>query len=149
MIFVLLLSLLVRNRLPRWPYCREIKVGMERLFQDVKYAVRTLSRDRGFTVTATLTLAICLAANVAIFAIVHSVLLQQLPVQAQQLVYMVDAYSGPKTRFYTMVGVVGSVQMRALTEKSATGAYYFPIAQDAIRTMTLLRATCDSRSLQA
>ena len=68
---------------------------MERLFQDVKYAARILARDRGFTLTATLTLAICLGANAAIFAIVNSVLLQPLPVpHAGQLVYAYNAYPG-------------------------------------------------------
>jgi predicted permease len=45
---------------------------------------------------------------------------------------------GPKARFYTIVGVVGSVRTRALTEKEPVGAYYFPIAQDMIRAMTLV-----------
>jgi len=68
---------------------------MDRLFQDLKYAVRALLGDRGFTITAALTLAICIAANAAIFAIVNSVLLQPLPVPfAGQLVHMYNAYPG-------------------------------------------------------
>jgi predicted permease len=68
---------------------------MDRVFQDVKYAVRVLLRDRGFTATATLTLAICIGANAAIFAIVNAVLLRPLPVpHADQLVHMYNAYPG-------------------------------------------------------
>jgi predicted permease len=68
---------------------------MERLIQDVRLAARLLWKDRGFTTTATLTLAICIGANAAIFAIVNSILLQPLPVpQAEQLVYMYNAYPG-------------------------------------------------------
>ena len=68
---------------------------MERLLEDLRYAARVLVRDRGFAVTAILTLAICIGANVAMFAIVHSVLLRPLPVpHPEQLVYMYNAYPG-------------------------------------------------------
>jgi len=68
---------------------------MDRLLQDVKYAARVLLKDRGFTATATLTLAVCIAANVGIFAIVNSVLLQPLPVpHPEQLIHMYNAYPG-------------------------------------------------------
>jgi predicted permease len=66
---------------------------MERLLQDLKLAARILWKDRGFAVTALLTLGICIGANAAIFAIVNSVLLRPLPVpEAGQLVHMYNAY---------------------------------------------------------
>ena len=66
---------------------------MERLFQEIKFATRLLWKDRGFSSTAILTLALCIGANAAIFAVVNSVLLQPLPVpHAEQLVYMYNAY---------------------------------------------------------
>ena len=66
---------------------------MERLLQDLKFAARILWKDRGFAVTALLTLGICIGANAAIFAIVNSVLLRPLPVpEAAQLVHMYNAY---------------------------------------------------------
>ena len=73
---------------------------MDRLIQDLRFAVRILIKDRGFALTALLTLGICIGANAAIFAIVNSVLLQPLPVRdAHQLVHMFNSYPG--------AGVVG------------------------------------------
>ena len=52
---------------------------MDRLLQDLRFAGRILWKDRGFTVTTVATLALCVAANTAIFAVVHAVLLKPLP----------------------------------------------------------------------
>src|SRR6478752_7364196 len=41
---------------------------MDRLFQDLRFGLRIMWRDRGFAVTALLTLALCIAINAAIFA---------------------------------------------------------------------------------
>ena len=43
---------------------------MDRLWQDIRVSFRGLWKDRAFTLTAVATLALCLAANVAIFAVV-------------------------------------------------------------------------------
>lgn len=65
------------------------------LNHDVRFARRLLWKDRGFAVTAILTLAVCIGANTAIFAVVNSILLQPLPVRhPEQLVYMFNAYPG-------------------------------------------------------
>jgi predicted permease len=65
------------------------------MLQDVRFGLRLLWRDRGFAVTSLLTLALCIGANAAIFAVVNSVLLQPLPVpHAEQLVHMYNAYPG-------------------------------------------------------
>jgi predicted permease len=52
---------------------------MEGLTKDLKFGAKVLLRDKGFTATAVLTLAVALGANLAVFAIVRSVLQKPLP----------------------------------------------------------------------
>jgi len=52
---------------------------LESVWQDVRYAVRTLGRTAGFTVVAVLTLALGVGANTAIFTVANAVMLRPLP----------------------------------------------------------------------
>jgi predicted permease len=66
---------------------------MTQIAQDMKYALRVLLKDRSFTATVLLTLAICIGANAAIFAVVQSVLLRPLPVpEPARLVNIFNSY---------------------------------------------------------
>jgi putative ABC transport system permease protein len=60
---------------------REARIGaaFESLLLDARYAWRALRNTRGVTAVITLTLALGIGANTAIFSIVHSLLLQPLP----------------------------------------------------------------------
>ena len=66
---------------------------MESAFRDLRHAIRSLLADRGFTLTVVLTIAVCIAANTATFAVVNSVLLKPLPVQdARSILLMANRY---------------------------------------------------------
>jgi putative ABC transport system permease protein len=75
--------------------CREAR-GLHlfsELFRQSRYALRLFRKTPGFTITALLTLAVCLGANLTIFAVIDSILLRPLPFpKADQLVTIFNTY---------------------------------------------------------
>src|SRR5947199_1165000 len=60
---------------------------------DLRFALRQLRKSPAFTVTALATVAICLGANLAIFAVIDSILLRPLPFpQSDRLVTIYNTY---------------------------------------------------------
>ncbi len=63
---------------------------------DLRFALRSLSRARGFAITVILTLGLGIGANTAIFSVVRGVLLKPLPHRdGDRLVYLRQSINGP------------------------------------------------------
>jgi predicted permease len=125
---------------------------METLWQDVRYALRTMRRSQGFTAVAVLSLALGTGANTAIYSLIHTLLWRPLPVQEpRQLVELLNLYPGdPRLNSFTweeyehfrdnnhvlsaLIGVGGSrftLRGEGLTPETVEGQYvvgdFFPV----------------------
>jgi predicted permease len=63
--------------------------SLERLGQDLRFALRQLKRNPGFAAIAILSLAFGIGANTAIFSVLNAVLLRSLPIRAPEEIFRV------------------------------------------------------------
>src|SRR5215510_9229562 len=67
---------------------------MHSVFKDLRYAVRSLSKRRSFTVIAVVTLALGIGANTAIFSVLDAVLFRPLPYVEADRIVRIDETEG-------------------------------------------------------
>jgi predicted permease len=68
----------------------------DEMIQDLRFAVRMLIKNFGFTVVAVLSLALGTGANTAIFSLINKVMLQPLPVEKPEQIISLNNSSGNK-----------------------------------------------------
>src|ERR1700747_453734 len=73
---------------------------MGTFWQNLRYTIRVLSKNPGFTAVAVLSLALGIGANTAIFTLINALLLRDLPVQhPEQLVRLSPIRQGDTITF--------------------------------------------------
>ena len=71
---------------------------MDRSLQDLRFALRQLTKSPAFTVTAVLTLALGIGANTAIYSLLDQVMLRSLPVQHPEQLVMLSSTGSDRGR---------------------------------------------------
>ena len=102
--------------------------SLERLVRDVRYALRQLAANPGFTAVAILSLALGIGANTAIFSLIDHVMLRLLPVShPEELVVIRGSYSYPqfeqlRDRNQVLASTIGTHYMGNMEVKIEGGA---------------------------
>ncbi|HEY6403217.1 MAG TPA: ABC transporter permease, partial [Blastocatellia bacterium] len=106
---------------------------MQTLIQDLSYGVRMLLKKPGFTLIATLTLALGIGANTAIFSAVNAVLLRPLPYEQPER--LMALYTALPTLGYPRSGLSEAefVRLRQENQSFAEIAGWYRFGQATLR----------------
>jgi predicted permease len=140
---------------------RDIRAGalLDRLAQDIRYGIRTLSRSPGFCLIAVTTLALGIGANTAMFSLLDQIVLRLLPIKEPERLVMVTergnfygdsygantlswpmfedlrdnnrAFSGMFCRFPTPVTLGHGDHAAQVTAELVSGSYFSILGVDA------------------
>jgi predicted permease len=114
--------------------CREARRAsfIETLIQDVRYASRMLRNNPGFTIAATVTLALGIGANTAIFSIVNAAILRPLPYKDSSRIVSLSTHAAMFPTFSLGLSWVDFQQIRSQASSLEEAAAY----TDGIKTLT-------------
>jgi putative ABC transport system permease protein len=119
---------------------------MNRLEQDIRFALRGFARTPSFTVTAVLILAVGIGMAVAMFSVFDRVLVQELPVHDQDRVVQLYTYRGdPNADYYLRREDLRKITQASRTMRDVAGFAHWGAAEapmlDGDRPLVVRRTT--------
>ena len=125
--------------------CRESR-GLrlvDELAADLRYGIRQLRSAPAFTLVATLTLALAIGANAAIFSLVDAVLIKALPVpEPQQLRQLSWVAARNETSLWNGISYNGGAKLRGPSQIAATSFSYVTCGAIQRHTKTFSDVLC-------
>jgi predicted permease len=115
------ITLLQENTRPLWSW-----ILLEQLAQDVRYGLRSMSKNRMFTALAALSLALGIGANTAIYSFMDAILLRSLPVSDPASLVVVKWQSKPINFGGGNEFVLHSIDGSTYRNRSGVTAAIFP-----------------------
>src|SRR5688572_12772451 len=101
-------------------------MAFDDLIQDLRYTVRTLRRDAGFTTFAVLIAGLGIGASATVFSVVHTLLLRPLPfAEPRQLVWIANRDTSGLSGQTTQVGHMLDLRERTQSLSAVTGYFAF------------------------
>ena len=101
---------------------------MSAFLNDVKYGIRQLGKNPGFTTVAVVSLALGIGVNTAIFSLLNAVWMRSLPVPNPHELRVVN-WSGYNTRLSHYSGGAGD-GMRGRSGATVSGSFPYPVYRD-------------------